>query len=259
MTDPDLQPVRLVGLPLELHRWSSQHHAALDREFALLAAAEPDDRSVPVRLLALVDELRGRFSGFTVDANAALAAAEESAATTIDLDYHLPPDAGQAAQRLDDLFDEADSFCRAGSHLLTLAAPEPVARYRRWFLHEFVRQLAGEPPRAWAEVEASAVVDEERVVPTEGGPDPIRFRLPAELDLDQAPHVRSVLMGQVGRGHIQLEVDGSQVEFIDSVGVSVLMAVHARCEAAGGTLRIDPASDRVRSVLKSVGVDDVLL
>ena len=54
-----------------------------------------------------------------------------------------------AAAEFDALLDEADDYCRAGETLLTLATPAPALAFRRWFLGEFVRQAAGEPPRPW--------------------------------------------------------------------------------------------------------------
>jgi anti-sigma B factor antagonist len=71
--------------------------------------------------------------------------------------------------------------------------------------------------------------------------------------------LRSQLLDRLARGEVDLRLDGSEVTFIDSVGVSVLMAVYARCTAVGGQVRIEPASDRLRATLASVGVDDVLL
>ncbi len=101
---------------------------------------------MPARLTALVDELRGRFSGFTLQPEAELADAAARGADTIDLEYHLPPEAIQAAADLGAMLDEADEFCRNGD-LLTLATPPEALAYRRWFLGEFARQAAGEAAR----------------------------------------------------------------------------------------------------------------
>ena len=105
---------------------------------------------MPARLTALVDELRGRFSGFTLQPEAALAEAATRGDDTIELEYHLPPEAVQAAADLGAMLDEADAFCRNGD-LLTLATPPEALTYRRWFLGEFARQAAGEAPMAWSD------------------------------------------------------------------------------------------------------------
>lgn len=64
-------------------------------------------------------------------------------------------EAAEGAARLESLLDEADEFCRAGD-LLTLAATGEGVAFRRWFLHEFVRQIDGRPPRAWSSVREGA-------------------------------------------------------------------------------------------------------
>lgn len=144
---PTLVPVRILGLPLEVYRRSSEHNDELLREFALVG--EDNSDQVPARLLALVDELRGRFSGFTQGQTLAMQEALARGDKEIDLFYEVPPDASEGVVRLAALLDEADAFCRAGD-LLTLAAlPEGVA-FRTWFLEEFVRQIAGKPPRPWS-------------------------------------------------------------------------------------------------------------
>jgi len=54
---PDLIDVRLLDVPLDLLRRTSEHYDALLREFRLLAEQQPNSRAVPARLIALVDEL----------------------------------------------------------------------------------------------------------------------------------------------------------------------------------------------------------
>ena len=151
MADDGLVTVRIVGLPVPLHVRTSEHTDELMREFTYLRAQsdDPDAPSVPGRLLDLVDELSGRYSGFTAGTQAELEAAIAEARPTVDLDYRVPADVAAACTHLRDLLDAADDFCRDGAHLLTLASPEDVVTYRRWFLDEFVRQIAGDPPRPW--------------------------------------------------------------------------------------------------------------
>jgi hypothetical protein len=108
------------------------------------------DVEVPARLTAVVEEMRGRFAGFTLQPEAALADAAARGVDVLDLEYRLPPEAIQAAADLGNLLDEADEFCRAGD-LLTLASPPEALAFRRWFLGEFARQAAGEAPMAWSE------------------------------------------------------------------------------------------------------------
>jgi hypothetical protein len=146
-----LVEVRLLGLDLEDHRRSSQHHDELFREFAIIASSEADDAATPVRLMSLIDELTSQYAGLTQNANEELQAAVERGDAHIDLVFHLPAAVSAAVERFHELLDEADEYCRSGD-LLTLAPPPDAVAFRRWYLDEFVRQIAGEAPRPWPEV-----------------------------------------------------------------------------------------------------------
>jgi hypothetical protein len=153
VADVELVTVRIVGLPVPLHVRTAEHTDELMREFTYLRAQsdDPSAPTVPARLLDLVEELGGRYSGFTAGTQAELEAAIAEGRPTVDLAYQVPRDVAPASSHLRDLLDAADDFCREGEHLLTLASPDDVVAYRRWFLDEFVRQAAGgEPPRPWA-------------------------------------------------------------------------------------------------------------
>ncbi len=151
----ELVEVRLLNLSLAAYRRTSEHHDELLREFALIAEARrvsdgpaAGQADVPDRLLALIADLTARFSAFTSEPSAALRDALDRGDEHVDLVYRVPPEAGPAAEQFDRLLDEADQFCRAGD-LLTLATPPDAAAMRRWFLQEFVAQIAGAPPTPW--------------------------------------------------------------------------------------------------------------
>jgi len=149
-----LVTIRIVGVPLSVYLQSSEHGDELMREFALIAAGTGDDGgeepAVPVRLTALVEEMRARFSGFTFRPQSELAAAAARGDAAVDVVYTVPPAVAPAAAELVVLLDEADEFCRSGD-LLTLATPPESLAFRRWFLGEFVRQAGGAPPTPWAD------------------------------------------------------------------------------------------------------------
>ncbi|MGH9103932.1 MAG: hypothetical protein ACRDYD_13270 [Acidimicrobiales bacterium] len=147
----DLVDVRLVGIPLALQRRAAEHGDELMREFRLiLELHKVPDESAPARLLAVASELQSDYGPFTEEQEAELAAAFEAGALILDLAYRVPPSVADAARHLGSLLDEADAFCRQ-ERLLTLETPAELVAYRRWFLDEFIRQIAGEPPRAWSE------------------------------------------------------------------------------------------------------------
>lgn len=150
----DLVEVHILSLPIPVLQVAREHGDGLVREFRLIELGEDDAPGVPARLVALGEELRERFSGFTAATEAELAEAEAGRAEQVDLVYRLPPDAAEASEQLAALLDEADEYCRSGD-LLTLVTPPEVAAFRRWFLGEFVRQIGGQAPRSWPEWRAS--------------------------------------------------------------------------------------------------------
>jgi hypothetical protein len=142
---PELIEIRLLDLPVEVHRRVAEHQDEIRRELTWIAE-EPG--SVPARLQAIGDQLREQYSGFTEGPTSRLDQAMADGQVTIDLVYQLPPGVGEAAKMLGDLLDEVDEFCRRGGMLALETPPEALA-YRRWFLGEFVRQAAGEEPQPW--------------------------------------------------------------------------------------------------------------
>ena len=142
---PGLRPVAILGLPLDVYQRASEHNDELLREFALIRG--DDSSEVP----SLIEELQGRFGTCTEGPARALRAALVRGDKEIDLHDDVPSGVADAAAGLGALLDEADDFCRSGN-LLTLAArPESLA-FRRWYLGEFVSQIAGRPPRCWSAV-----------------------------------------------------------------------------------------------------------
>lgn len=148
-----LVAVHLLGFPLAVYDRAQEYMDGLLREFALLAIDPPmsvPGHQVPHRLLELVDALQVRFAGFTDAPSEQRDQALDAGLDTIDLVYHVPPEAKAASQALDALLDEADQFCRDGE-LLTLAALPEVLRFRRWYLGEFIAQIDGADPTPWAD------------------------------------------------------------------------------------------------------------
>jgi hypothetical protein len=166
---PDLRTVRIVGFPLDIGARANQHGDELVREFTLISmdaarnapGGQTDERHLPARLVQLVEELTHSFSGFTASVDEQRQAAVARGDTSVDLTYHLPAAAADAARRIGDILDEADEFCRAGQHLITLATPAEGVAFRRWYLAEFVQQIEhGREPLSWAEYAARHGVGE---------------------------------------------------------------------------------------------------
>lgn len=145
--------VRLLQLPLPLWAHAKQHTDELLREFAIIAAGKASGTTAgtdtPQRLLELVAVLRQQYGAGSSERDERLFSALDAGQVELDDTVELPAAAAGGAQALSRLLDEADEFCRQGRHLLTLASPPELVRFRRWYLEEVVVQLQGGDPTPW--------------------------------------------------------------------------------------------------------------
>ena len=156
----DLITVEIVGLPVDVQLEAQQQNDELTRELVLVAEQlrqEGDSAALPVRFIELVGTLSTRYSMFTAEQEQQLRTAIETGAERLDMTYRVPRSAATAAAHLGDILDEVDEYCRRGKLLLTLATPQKLVTYRRWFLDQFVSQAAGGPPVSWMEYAARPV------------------------------------------------------------------------------------------------------
>lgn len=147
-----LVQVVLLEVPVSVWARTQEHTDELIREFALIAAGEhdPGAAAVPARLTELIDAVGREFAGIGDEQADRLSTAAAAGVETIPrLVYRVPPSVADAVRHLGAMLDEADAYCRAGQHLLTLATPPDLLRFRNWFLEEFARQVAGDAPVPW--------------------------------------------------------------------------------------------------------------
>lgn len=140
--------VRLINMPVRLLADGRQHHDELMHEFAVLAVSLQDRSSVPVRMLDLIDELGTRYGRAADRPDATIDDAIASGKDSVDITYQVPPHVVQAADALERMMREADEFCQQ-EQMLTLARTDVQKRFAQWYLNEFRRQIAGEPPQPW--------------------------------------------------------------------------------------------------------------
>ena len=81
------------------------------------------------------------------------------------------------------------------------------------------------------------------------------IRIAGEVDLACAHKLRSVLRGLNG----DAVLDCSELSFIDSTGLSVLLGAHRRFEAEGHRLRLVGVTQAVHRTLHVAGLDHVLV
>lgn len=147
--EEQLHEVRLLRTPVRLLAAGRAHHDELMHELALLGAASPGiEGSPPRRLTELVDTLGRRYAAATRRPDALLDQALADGVETLDVTYQVSESVVRAADELEALMDEADEFCRS-ERLLTLPRPPLLREVAHWYLNEFRRQIAGEPPQPW--------------------------------------------------------------------------------------------------------------
>lgn len=86
----------------------------------------------------------------------------------------------------------------------------------------------------------------------------VRLSLSGELDLAVADRLRSRLR-QLARAHAAVILDLSDLQFIDSTGLHVLVTNFNEATHNGWQLRIEPnLTSAVRRVVELVGIDQIL-
>ena len=81
---------------------------------------------------------------------------------------------------------------------------------------------------------------------------------PEEIDITNAPELRSALLEAAAHGHGSLVADLSQTQFCDSSGLHTLLAAHKRATAAGGDMRLVLPGNAVLRVFTITGVDRII-
>lgn len=80
-----------------------------------------------------------------------------------------------------------------------------------------------------------------------------------EVDVSNAPQLRQELEAALGEATPQVVVDFSEVPYIDSTGIGVLVGAAHRAKEAGGSLTLSNPQKNVARVLSLLGVDKELV
>ncbi len=138
--------VQLLNLPVQLFAASRVHYEELTRELRLLALAHGEDYPVATEVteLALQSEQERRLARGVEALDRAIHAGVDH----VDLTYQVPTSTPATMARMGELLEKAEAFCQQ-ERMLSTAAPPLQLELQRWYLCEFVRQGAGEPPRPW--------------------------------------------------------------------------------------------------------------
>jgi anti-sigma regulatory factor (Ser/Thr protein kinase) len=147
---PNGTPIALLEAPVREMIRTAAHYDALYREFRLILELDPSHRqAVPGRLLRLIDELGTTFLGFGRSTEETWDTAVREHRDRVDLRFRIPPEAGPAVERYNQLLDEADDYCQR-AELLTIAPTDEALAVRRWAFGQVARQCHGESPSPWS-------------------------------------------------------------------------------------------------------------
>lgn len=72
--------------------------------------------------------------------------------------------------------------------------------------------------------------------------------LSGEVDVSQAPHLRNILTKLLDQGNGRLLVNMADVAYIDSAGLSVLIAAHRKAQGANGAFGLSSPQATVQKV-----------
>lgn len=89
----------------------------------------------------------------------------------------------------------------------------------------------------------------------EAGPETV-VHVAGELDLATAPLLQEACATAAGRNPQTLRIDMSEVTFLDSTGISVLVQAHKQLDAQGGELVLHGLRDQTARVLGVAGLGE---
>ena len=81
---------------------------------------------------------------------------------------------------------------------------------------------------------------------------------PEEIDITNAPELRSALLEAAAHGHGPVVADLSRTQFCDSSGLHTLLAAHKRATTAGDDLLLVLPGNAVLRVFTITGVDQII-
>jgi len=146
--------VRLLGVPVDLYFDAARHMGEIVREFALISFGDRSgmNEHVPAGLLALAGDLRKRYARNAEAIRSTVEEAARAGEVSVDIEFPGNETAAELTERITELLDAADEFCRSGD-LLTLAAPPQMVAWRHWWRDQVVAQVReGADPVAWTPV-----------------------------------------------------------------------------------------------------------
>jgi len=83
-------------------------------------------------------------------------------------------------------------------------------------------------------------------------------RLSGDLDIVTSEEVKRDLATLIDAGHVALSLDLSDVGFVDSSGLGVLVAIHRHAESHGGSFVVESVPPQVQRLFDITRIGDLL-
>jgi anti-anti-sigma factor len=232
--------LRLLNFSLDLFDRSMQQLAALQRELDVIRVDERNRDRPPDRLARLVEELDRRFVGYraAMETIQALAESDEGHHDVVIPVAGAPEEVAPAIEQLRDLMDEVDVYCAQGGELLTPPTPPDLLAFRVWLFGQVIGQMRGATPVPWDPRATAAAAAPPPPAPPPASVSAGVLRPGGDLDLVNAGRLREEIYAEHTARPGDLRIDLTDVPFIDSVGMSVLVAAHKRFQRDGRALEI---------------------
>jgi len=84
------------------------------------------------------------------------------------------------------------------------------------------------------------------------------IRVGGYVDFDVAPRLKQFIVNRIEAGDRRIVIDLSDVGFMDSTAIGVLVGVLKRLGEVGGFLAVACANDNVRGIFEVVGLESVI-
>jgi anti-sigma B factor antagonist len=79
-----------------------------------------------------------------------------------------------------------------------------------------------------------------------------------ELELATAPRLRQVVVSLVGEGRTNIALDLGGVDFVDSIGLGMVVSALKRVRSRDGRLVVVAAAPRVRALFELTRLDEII-
>ena len=141
----DLVDIVLLGFDLHLNASLRRHYRELRRELRLLTLAHQEEYPLASDLSAMFATFERQFPRSYFDQ---VDAAEKAGLHTVDIRAAIMPASAPIFVTMSEMFDLADSFCRA-ERLLAIERTAEQRAFHSWLLGELVAQATGHSATPW--------------------------------------------------------------------------------------------------------------